>query len=103
MRAGKIAGLAAMFAVAVMWLGSGATRAEGLARDSDDLNCMHGSVDDPRTVEACSRLRGAPVTADEIAAWREQGFQRANDDYVCHHGRKGAWRTRLACQHLRGE
>jgi len=103
MRTSKIAQLAAMVAVAALALGSTTARAEGLARDSDDLNCMHGALDDPRTVEACSHLRGAPVSVDEIAHWREQGFQRANDDWRCHHGRPGAARTRDACRRLRGD
>ena len=103
MRADRIARLAAVFAVAALSLGSVAARAVGPARDSDDLNCMHGSLDDPRTIEACSHLRGAPVTVEDVASWREQGFQRANADWVCHHGRKGAWRTREACRRLSGD
>ena len=103
MQTRKVATFAALIAAAALSAGSVSAWAEGLARDSDDLNCMHGSLDDPRTVEACSHLRGAPVSVDEIAHWREQGFQRANDDWRCHHGRPGAWRTREACRHLRGD
>ena len=103
MRTFKLARLAALFAVAALSAGAMTVRAEGLARDSDDLNCMHGALDDPRTVEACSHLRGAPVTVDEIARSREQGFQRANVDWRCHHGRPGAARTREACRRLRGD
>ena len=103
MRAREMARLAAMIAVAALTLGTAGARAEGLARDSDDLNCSHGSLADPGTVEACSRLRGEPVTVEEVAAWRQMGFQRSNADWRCHHGRPGSWRTRDACRRLRGD
>jgi len=78
-------------------------RAEGLERDSDDYNCSHGALESARTIEACSRLRGEPVTVEQVAVWRQQGFQRANDDYNCHHGRPHAARTIAACHRLRGD
>jgi len=93
-------GLAVLAATVV--LSGGAARAEGLQRDSDDYNCSRGAVDDPRTIEACSNLRGRPVSADEIFADRRKGFERANDDWRCHHGRPGARRTIEACRRLRG-
>ena len=91
-------GLAAMIA-----LGAASVRAEGLERDSDDYNCSHGAADDPRTVQACTNLRGEPVTAAEIAAWRRMGFQRASDDFNCRHARPGSHRRIEACRRLRGE
>jgi hypothetical protein len=95
-------GLAAALA-ATLTLGGASAQAEGLQRDSDDYNCSRGAVDDPRTIAACSRLRGEPVSADEIFADRRKGFQRANDDWRCHHGRPGAPRTLEACRRLAGD
>ena len=94
---------AAVGLAAVLALGAVAVRAEGLERDSDDYNCSHGAADDPRTIQACTNLRGEPVTATEIAAWRQMGFQRASDDYRCHHGRPGSQKRIAACRRLRGE
>jgi len=91
-------GLAAMLA-----LGAAMVRAEGFERDSDDYNCSHGAAEEPRTIQACSNLRGEPVTAAEIVRDRRMGFQRASDDWRCHHGRPGSQKRIEACRRLRGE
>ena len=94
----------ALGVAAILTLGvAAAVRAEGLDRDSDDYACSHGAADDPRTLQACSNLRGAPVTSAQIVAARRMGFQRASDDWRCHHAQPGS-RTQLeACRRLRGE
>jgi hypothetical protein len=101
MRVGAV--WAAVGLAAALALGAATVRAEGLERDSDDYNCSHGAADDPRTIQACTNLRGEPVTAAEIASWRRMGFQRASDDYRCHHGRPGSHKQVAACRRLRGE
>jgi hypothetical protein len=95
--------LAALAAPLALLLSAGPSFAEGHQRDSDDYNCNHGSLDDPRTLTACEHLRGGPVTMQEIEHARSMGFQRSSDDYRCHHGRPGARRTVEACRRLRGE
>jgi hypothetical protein len=101
MRVGAV--WAAFGLAAALALGAATVRAEGLERDSDDYNCSQGAADDPRTIQACTNLRGEPVTAAEIANWRRMGFQRASDDYRCHHGRPGSRKQVAACRRLRGE
>jgi hypothetical protein len=59
-------------AMAALTLGLGA-HAQTMGR-SDDYVCNHGDQDDPRTQEACARLRGAPGAEDTVApgdAYRE--------------------------------
>jgi hypothetical protein len=78
-------------------------RAEGLARDSADWICRHGPPDAPWTLDACSRLRGEPVTPARIIAERRGGLARDSADLVCHQGAPGDPRTLDACARLRGD
>jgi hypothetical protein len=99
----RLGARAALLFAAALALGPSLAVAESQQKDSDDYNCSHGSLDDPRTVQACSNLRGEPVSADQIAAARQMGFQRSNDDWLCHHARRGSHRQVEACRRLRGE
>ena len=99
----RLAAAGSIAAAAALWLAIPGAAGEGLQRDSDDYVCHNGALDDGRTMAACSRLRGRPMGADEIAAEREGGLQRDSDDYVCHHGALNDRRTIDACSWLRGQ
>ena len=93
----------ALLLVAPLALGAGAAHAEGLLRDSADWVCHHGAVGDPRTLDACSRLRGEPMTVERVATERRGGLARYSADLVCHHGPPGDPRTADACERMRGD
>lgn len=96
-----LAAAASLSSAALLLMGSVSARAESLARDSDDLVCAHGPLNDGRTIEACERLRGEPEDANQIAAERRGGRLYWSDDYTCHHGAPGDGRTEAACANLR--
>ena len=98
-------GRAAAFFAAAAWLllAVSAAWSQGLARDSDDWVCHHGHLHSDRTLEACARLEGHPVSLYDAAALRRGGRLWDSDDYRCHHGRPDARRTLRACARLRGD
>jgi hypothetical protein len=77
--------------------GAPLVHAQSREADSDDYNCNHGAPDDPTTIEACNRLRGATRGAGV-----EVGHQYNSDDYNCNRGDPNDPSTLVACQRLRG-
>ena len=66
--------------------------------DSDDHLCDQGPPEDPRTVQACARLRGP----DAPPVSRFTGRFGDSDDNVCNNGPADDARTIEACKRLRG-
>jgi hypothetical protein len=66
--------------------------------DSDDYLCNNGASNDPRTVQACARLRGpnVPPVPHPPGRWGD------SDDYLCNFAPPGDPRTIPACARLRG-
>ncbi len=63
--------------------------------DSDDYLCNFAPPGDPRTPQACIRLRGPNAVPQPPARYGD------SDDYVCNHGAPGDPRTAQACLRLR--
>jgi hypothetical protein len=63
--------------------------------DSDDYLCNLAPPGDPRTPQACIRLRGPGAVPQPPAQYGN------TDDYVCNHGPPGDPRTIQACNRLR--
>jgi hypothetical protein len=63
--------------------------------DSDDYLCNFAPPGDPRTPQACIRLRGPGAVPQPPAQFGN------TDDYVCNHGAPGDPRTIQACTRLR--
>jgi hypothetical protein len=63
--------------------------------DSDDYLCNFAPPGDPRTPQACIRLRGPGAVPQPPAQYGN------TDDYVCNHGPPGDPRTIQACNRLR--
>jgi hypothetical protein len=72
--------------------------------DSDEAVCHAGPAGDPRTDQACARLRGTETPAAAPAPQPGVGTGRFgdSDDYVCNHGAADDPRTAQACARLRG-
>ena len=62
--------------------------------DSDDYLCNFAPPGDPRSLQACIRLRGPDAFPQPPARYG------ATDDFVCHHGAPGDPRTTQACLRL---
>jgi len=63
--------------------------------DSDDYLCNFAPPGDPRSAQACIRLRGPDAVPQPVPRYVD------SDDFVCHHGAPGDPRTLQACQRLR--
>ena len=63
--------------------------------DSDDYLCNFAPPGDPRSLQACIRLRGPDAFPQPPARYGD------TDDFVCHHGAPGDPRTTQACLRLR--
>jgi hypothetical protein len=63
--------------------------------DSDDYLCNFAPPGDPRSLQACIRLRGPDAYPQPPARYGD------SDDFVCHHGAPGDPRTTQACLRLR--
>jgi hypothetical protein len=63
--------------------------------DSDDYLCNFAPPGDPRTPQACIRLRGPDAVPQPPAHFSD------TDDFVCNHGTPGDPRTIEACLRLR--
>ena len=63
--------------------------------DSDDYLCNFAPPGDPRSPQACIRLRGPGAVPQPPAQYGN------TDDYVCNHGPPGDPRTIQACNRLR--
>lgn len=63
--------------------------------DSDDYLCNFAPPGDPRSLQACIRLRGPDAFPQPPARYGD------SDDFVCHHGAPGDPRTTQACLRLR--
>jgi hypothetical protein len=94
-------------ACAGLLIGSCATMLSDTARgqtsyprygDSDDYLCNNGSPDDPRTAQACFRLRGPDAAAISNPTSRNGD----SDDYLCNFAPPGDPRSLQACVRLRG-
>ena len=93
----------ALLLAAPLALSVGAVRAEGLQRDSADWVCHHGAIADPRTLDACARLAGEPMSRRDVADRRRGGQARDSADLVCHHGDPADPSTVDACARLEGD
>jgi hypothetical protein len=63
--------------------------------DSDDYLCNFAPAGDPRSPQACIRLRGPDAYPQPPARFGD------TDDFVCNHGTPGAPHTTQACLRLR--
>ncbi|MDB5483421.1 MAG: hypothetical protein JWO83_4474, partial [Caulobacteraceae bacterium] len=63
--------------------------------DSDDYLCNFAPPGDPRSVQACIRLRGPDAYPHPAPRYGD------SDDFLCNHGTPGDPRTVQACLRLR--